>query len=52
LTITDRIQGCNRQTEAAIDFNTSIVGGQLVGIADFVFAWLIERSKARATAHF
>jgi hypothetical protein len=52
LTITDRIQGRNRQTEAATDFNTAIDGGQLAGIPHFMFAWLIERSKARATAHF
>jgi hypothetical protein len=41
----------NRQTEAAIDFNTAIIGGQHVGISYFVFAWLVERSKARATVH-
>ncbi|MGI9646073.1 MAG: spore germination protein GerW family protein [Ilumatobacteraceae bacterium] len=31
-----------------IDINRVILGGQIVGICFFVFAWLTERSKARA----
>lgn len=31
-----------------IDLNRVILGGQIVGISFFVFAWLTERSKARA----
>lgn len=30
------------------DLNRVIIGGQIVGIAFFAFAWLTERSKARA----
>ena len=30
------------------DLNKVIIGGQLVGIAFFAFAWLTERSKARS----
>jgi len=30
------------------DLNKVILGGQVVGVAYFVFAWLTERSKARA----
>ncbi|MDH3753718.1 MAG: sporulation protein [Acidimicrobiia bacterium] len=32
------------------DINRVILGGQLVGVAFFFFAWLTERSKARAVA--
>ena len=35
----------------AINVNAIILGGQLVGISYFVFAWLVERSKTQATAH-
>lgn len=31
-----------------LDLNKVIIGGQLVGIAFFMFAWLTERSKARS----
>jgi uncharacterized spore protein YtfJ len=35
----------------AINLNAIILGGQLVGISYLMFAWLVERSKARAIAH-
>jgi uncharacterized spore protein YtfJ len=34
--------------KGVFDLNKVIIGGQVVGIAFFMFAWLTERSKARS----
>ena len=34
--------------KGVFDLNKAIIGGQIVGVAFFMFAWLSERSKARA----
>ena len=34
--------------KGVFDLNKAIMGGQIVGIAFFMFAWLAERSKARS----
>ena len=34
--------------KGVFDLNKVIIGGQIVGIAFFAFAWLTERSKARS----
>ena len=34
--------------KGVFDLNKVIIGGQIVGIAFFMFAWLSERSKARS----
>lgn len=42
------IHGDKVRWKVPFDLNRVIMGGQLVGIAYFFFAWLGERSKARA----
>lgn len=42
------IQGDKVRWKMPFDLNKVIVGGQLVGVSYFLFAWLTERSKARA----
>lgn len=34
--------------KGTLDLTRIVIGGQLVGIAYFLFSWLTERSKARA----
>ena len=41
------IDGHDVRWKVPFDLNKVILGGQIVGISYFVFAWLTERSKAR-----
>lgn len=40
--------GGNVRWKGVFDLNKVIIGGQIVGMAFFMFAWLTERSKARS----
>ena len=42
------IDGDTVRWKVPFDLNKAILGGQLVGVAFFLFSWLTERSKARA----
>jgi uncharacterized spore protein YtfJ len=42
------IDGQRVRWKVPFNLNRAILGGQMVGVAFFLFAWLTERSKARA----